>query len=383
MTAAAYRTKADPYAVLVADDQSAITHALQFLLKSNGMDATVADSPEDVLREMNARRYDLLLMDMNYARDTTSGKEGLDLLEQVRQLDPALRVVVMTAWSTIELAVAALQRGAADFIQKPWDNNIALDIIYKQAALTREHRREQAITRHSEEDALQVHRSLLGAALRKVGPLTMAASTRAAKGVGGDYYDSFETMERKFAFCIADCMGKGTAAALVMANLQAHLRFASAKSASPAAVCSSLNDRASSEEHGRLTTMFYGVVDTQSRMLHFTNAGHFPGILVRADGSFTRLTTEDALLGAIPSWTYREESIQLLPGDRLLLITDGLVEATGATGEELGEEILVQWAVDARDATPPEFLDKIFKAALEFCSHRLNDDATAVVVGLD
>jgi serine phosphatase RsbU (regulator of sigma subunit) len=249
--------------------------------------------------------------------------------------------------------------------------------------MTRQYRREQAMLRYTEEEALQVQRSLLGAALKQYGDFTFAATTRAAKGVGGDYYDSFETADGEFAFCIADCMGKGTAAALIMANLQAQLRSASGKDVTTAEVCSQLNERASREEYGRLTTMFYGVVDTRSRKLRFTNAGHFPAILARADGSVVRLNTEDALLGAIPSWEYREDSIELHPGDRMLLVTDGLLEATGATGEELGEETLIEWAVKSRALRTPEFLDSIFAAALEHCSHKLHDDATAVVIGLN
>src|SRR4051812_48584191 len=115
--------------VLIADDQPSISDALVFLLKIRGVHADVVSSPVDVLQSVTARQYDLLLMDMNYEQDTTSGAEGLRLVDAVREIDPALGVVVMTAWSTVEIAVAALQRGAADFIQKPWDNDHAARVI--------------------------------------------------------------------------------------------------------------------------------------------------------------------------------------------------------------------------------------------------------------
>ena len=114
------------FRVLVADDQAAITHALELLLRSAGMEVLVASSPAEVMAHIAKGRFDLLLMDMNYGRDTTSGQEGLDLIGAVKKHDSDLQIVVMTAWSTIDLAVASLQHGAADFLQKPWDNQAAL-----------------------------------------------------------------------------------------------------------------------------------------------------------------------------------------------------------------------------------------------------------------
>lgn len=105
--------------VLVADDQQDVTRALRLLLRGEGFDVDCTDSPEAVLAAVQDGNYDVALIDLNYTRDTTSGKEGLLLLEKLRDLDPELRVVVMTAWSTVDLAVAALQHGAADFVEKP------------------------------------------------------------------------------------------------------------------------------------------------------------------------------------------------------------------------------------------------------------------------
>jgi CheY-like chemotaxis protein len=100
--------------ILVADDQRDVTRALRLLLRGEGFDVDCADSPEAVLSAVRGGSYDVALIDLNYTRDTTSGKEGLLLLDELRTLDPELRVVVMTAWGTVELAVTALQHGAAD-----------------------------------------------------------------------------------------------------------------------------------------------------------------------------------------------------------------------------------------------------------------------------
>src|SRR5437667_3351457 len=121
--------------VLIADDQPDVLEALRLLLKTEGYQIELVSSPAGVLNALDAREFDVVLMDLNYARDTTSGQEGLDLLSRIQALDSTLPVVVMTAWSSIELAVEAMRRGARDFIQKPWDNARLAAIIRNQVEL--------------------------------------------------------------------------------------------------------------------------------------------------------------------------------------------------------------------------------------------------------
>ena len=142
--------------VLVADDQPDVVEALRLLLKAEGYATRAARSPQDALAALEDGEPDLLLMDLNYARDTTSGQEGLELLDRVRQLAPELPVVVMTAWGTIELAVEAMRRGARDFLAKPWDNERLLAIVSNQLALAaalRKTRRLEAENRMLRGDA--------------------------------------------------------------------------------------------------------------------------------------------------------------------------------------------------------------------------------------
>jgi DNA-binding NtrC family response regulator len=108
--------------LLVADDQPDVLEAVRMLARANGFDVRTATSPAAVLAVCEAEEFDVCLLDLNYARDTTSGVEGMDLLSRMRELDPTLPVVVMTAWGTIEGAVEAIRRGARDYLQKPWDN---------------------------------------------------------------------------------------------------------------------------------------------------------------------------------------------------------------------------------------------------------------------
>ncbi len=122
--------------ILIADDQPDILAALRLLLKGEGYATEAVKSPAAVVKAVEARDYALVLMDLNYARDTTSGQEGLDLLNRLQSIDPTLPVVVMTAWGSIDLAVEAMRRGARDFIAKPWDNPRLLAVVRNQIELS-------------------------------------------------------------------------------------------------------------------------------------------------------------------------------------------------------------------------------------------------------
>jgi len=127
--------------ILIADDQADVLAALSLLLKGERYQIQSASSPEGVLRSIDTHEFDVVLIDLNYARDTTSGSEGLDLLSRIRAADQNLPVVVMTAWGSVDLAVEAMRRGARDFIQKPWDNARLLAVLRTQVELAEALRR--------------------------------------------------------------------------------------------------------------------------------------------------------------------------------------------------------------------------------------------------
>ncbi len=136
---------ASPDRVLVADDQRDVLEALRLLLKGEGFSVETTSSPAGVLAALEAKDFDAVLMDLNYARDTTSGEEGLDLLARIQRLDSMLPVIVMTAWGTVDLVVEAMRRGARDFVQKPWDNTRLTTTLRTQIALGRALRRGQRL----------------------------------------------------------------------------------------------------------------------------------------------------------------------------------------------------------------------------------------------
>ena len=121
--------------VLVADDQPHILEAVELLLQPQGIQVDCVRSPQLLLEALGQSDYDVLLIDLNYTRDTTSGKEGLDLLARLKEIDPRLPVIVMTAWGNINLAVESIKLGARDFIQKPWENERLVSLVRVHAEL--------------------------------------------------------------------------------------------------------------------------------------------------------------------------------------------------------------------------------------------------------
>jgi DNA-binding NtrC family response regulator len=131
--------------ILIADDQPDVLEALRLLLKAEGYQIEAVTSPAAVAASLESREFDVLLMDLNYTRDTTSGQEGLDLLARIQSIDVMLPVIVMTAWGSVELAVEAMRRGARDFVQKPWDNARLLSILRTQIDLSEALRKGQRL----------------------------------------------------------------------------------------------------------------------------------------------------------------------------------------------------------------------------------------------
>ncbi len=131
--------------ILIADDQPDVLQALRLLLKGEGMNADTVSSPAEVMGAVEKSEYDLILMDMNYTRDTTSGQEGLDLLQKIRTMDGTLPIVLMTAWSSVEGAVEAMRHGAKDYVEKPWNDGRILATILTQMELGRALRKSQRL----------------------------------------------------------------------------------------------------------------------------------------------------------------------------------------------------------------------------------------------
>lgn len=369
--------------VLVAEDQDDVLAAIGLLLKSNGYDAEFVKSPAETIKALGNRTFDAVLLDLNYSRDTTSGAEGLELLSKVQALDSTLAVVAMTAWGTIELAVDAMHRGACEFVQKPWDNAHLLRVLEEQMKRSRELREKHLYEQMEQQEAALIQRALLPGTIAAPDGLKIAASTQAARTLGGDYYDVVRIGERRSAICIADVMGKGLGAALLMSNLQAAVRMLAAQVAGPQELCNRVNQVISANSvPGKFITFFYCVVDLEQKKISYTNAGHNWPILARADGNCERLSTEDVVLGTLKQWQYTQREAELRSGDRLILFTDGITECLDRAGMEFGEEQLLG-LVSQNVHLPAEELKKlILKSAQDHSGGPLTDDATLIVAAM-
>jgi len=368
---------------LIADDQPDVLEALRLLLKSEGYQIEAVNSPAAVLDRLNSGPFDLLLMDLNYTRDTTSGQEGLDLLARIQSIDRTLPVVAMTAWGSIDLAVEAMQRGVRDFVLKPWDNSRLLEILRSQIASGQTKRNELRIEREEFEDARAIGRALLPQTLPQAPGIEIATTSQPVRSLNGDYFDVIELGAGKLGVCIADVIGKGVPAALLMANVQASFRALAPDSAAPSALSEKLNrSLCRNTTAGKFVTFFYCTLDSGARTLIYTNAGHCAPILLRANGKVERLETGGAVLGVLPEWQYQQGEVSLTPGDRLLLFTDGVTEAPNARDEEFGEDRLIELASALRDRGAAELKGRIMQAVGTFTGGRAQDDATLVVVAV-
>jgi sigma-B regulation protein RsbU (phosphoserine phosphatase) len=370
----ALKTESSRPRVLVADDQTDVLEALRLLLKSAGYDSVPVSSPQDVLRAASTEQFDLILVDLNYARDTTSGEEGLDLLSNLEQQKCSAPIVVMTAWGSVDLAVEAMQRGASDFVQKPWDNDRLLSVIAKQLASSipgRALRSELELARH-------VQQQLFPLRLPRLSGIDYAGHCAPAHEVSGDYYDFIETGESSLAIVLGDVSGKGIAAALLMANLQACFRSQPKEAlVRPAAALRSINKlfyESTSSEH--FATLFLGNYDQSTRRLRFVNCGHPRPILLRSNGAVERLEPTAIVLGAFPNWTCEERETVLEPGDVLVVFSDGVTEAGIEGPMEFGDEGLVSILRASGTAGAQMLVDRILAAV----AGQAEDDATVVAI---
>ena len=372
---------------LIADDQPDVRAALHLLLKGAGYQTEAADSPKAVLDAIRQQKFDLVLMDLNYARDTTSGKEGLDLISRIQDLDHDLPIVVMTAWATVDLAVESMRLGVRDFVQKPWENSRLLRKLRTQIEQgqlrRREHDRDHQL-RLELNEAREIQRGLMPSRMPNLRGFSLASAWQPAHDVSGDYLGAFNVGESHAVLCVADVAGKGFPAALLMSNMQAALKSFASESISTSELCGKLNRlMCSNTPLQKFVTCFYGDLDVANRTLTFTNAGHNPPMLIGSTGECTRLEEGGPVIGAFAASAYAERQVKLTSGDKLLLFTDGVTETRNADGEEFGEERLLEClrAFSGRNAA--ELRTIILNKVREFCDGEFDDDAALMVVIAD
>jgi phosphoserine phosphatase RsbU/P len=276
-------------------------------------------------------------------------------------------IVVAVVANVVQFGVEELQR-------KLRERNQQLEQTVEKGTIALQQQEEEL------RRAREIQQMLLPSILPQHAGVQIAGAWQPAREVGGDYFDVIQLDKDRLGICVGDVAGKGITAALLMANLQASFRAFATADASPQMVCTKLNKfLCANIASGKFVTFFYAVLDADARTLTYENAGHSPGLLLRSNGTTEALQGGGAVLGALPDWIYQDYTVQLQPGDQLLLSTDGITEAENAQLEEFGEERLLE-AARAPHGSALEVQRAIMQQVTAFCGGNFRDDATLLVL---
>ncbi len=369
--------------ILVAEDQEHVREALAMLLRGHGYTVVLAAYPSEAIEAAQKQAPDLAMLDMNYQRDSTSGIEGLELIQQLRDLDATLPIIALTAWGNVDLAVSAMKHGASDFLEKPWRNDALLEKVRLLIGRAQQVRSSRRVSEYELQDAQQLQTRIVPQRHLVTKGIELFGDSIPAGVVGGDYFGVWQPTPDVLHFCVADVSGKGTPGALIAAMLYASVSTLSSSSNSPEIVLTQVETTLRNQlGEGHYVTIFYGVVDLRSHVLHYVNAGHCPPILQRRDGALESLAPTRPVLGFMLDAGFRAERLALKEGDRLLLYTDGVTEAADAEGEEFGSDRLTALVGNNENETLQERYARIMNQVRSFAHGHFTDDATLLLISV-
>jgi serine phosphatase RsbU (regulator of sigma subunit) len=369
--------------VLVAEDQEHVREALAMLLRSDGYAVEMCSSPQEAVATAQRQMPEIALLDMNYQRDSTSGIEGLELIQKLRTFDNTLPIIALTGWGNVDLAVKAMQAGANDFIEKPWRNQALLEKVESLTGRARSLRSSQRVSEFERQDAMNLQTRIVPPRHLTTGGIEVHGETCPAGVVGGDYFGVWQPTSDSLHLCVADVSGKGTPGAMIAAMLYASVSTLSASGSTPDLILREVENllrQQLSDDH--YVTIFYAVLDLRTRRMEYVNAGHCPPIVQRASGDIEQLSATRPVLGFAFETQFNVERIQLRDGDRLLLYTDGITEATDSDGNEFGADGLTQALATTREFDPEEQRGAILTRVREYANGRFADDATLVILSI-
>jgi hypothetical protein len=233
------------------------------------------------------------------------------------------------------------------------------------------------------EEAREIQQGLMPKQIPQIPNVEISGSWQPARIVGGDYFDVFSFSERRVGLCIADVSGKGMPAALLMSNLQAVVKALASENSFPKELVENVNRvMCRNTTEAKFITLFYGLLDVDGKTLRYVNAGHNAPILTRKDGAQVRLEEGGLILGIFQEHSYEEGEIELRPGDRLVMFTDGISEAVDGEGVEFGEKRMAELSRGARQLSAEALRRRLLERVTEFCAGRFEDDVTLLVVAV-
>ena len=332
---------------------------------------------------------DIILSDINMPE-----MDGLTLLTKINEMrNPSLKCIMVSAYGDMDNIRHAMNNGAFDFATKPIDLDdlqLTIDKAIEQIKFIRSAQKEHEQLVDIQGD-LSVAREIQHAILPRTYKLKMEkadnvdiyASMIAAKDVGGDFYDFFAIDDHRIGFTMADVSGKGVPAAIFMAVSRTLIKATGVRGVSTDECMRIVNDILCGESvDSMFVTVFYGIYDLNTDTIEFTNAGHNPPYILHADGTVEMLKSVcNLVLGAIEGITFNRESIQVQPGDALVMYTDGVTEAENINHEQFGESRLEQTLAELQGAESQKIIDTINTKVKEFAGEApQSDDITQLVI---
>ena len=377
------------YKILVVDDEPDLEPLLlqrmrrairagryEFVFAGNGLEALQRlDQDEEI---------DMVLSDINMPQ-----MDGLTLLEQIPDVNPNIRSVIISAYGDMKNIRTAMNRGAFDFVTKPIDFKdlqVTIDrtLIHVEELREALMARDKLVTLQNELDvASNIQQSILPTELPREVDYQMFGSMKSARNVGGDFFDVVRLPDRRVGLAIADVSDKGVPAALFMMSTRTLLKGAAIGAINPGDVMETVNQLLCEDnEAAMFVTLLYAVYDPETGRLTYANGGHNPPLIVHQDNTSTLLPpTEGLALGLLPDYEYQQKTVTVEPGETLVLYTDGVTEAMNADEEEFGVERLQDIFTESYPREAHAITQLIFDAVDEFAGDTpQSDDVTCLTL---
>lgn len=332
---------------------------------------------------------DIVLSDINMPE-----MDGLTLLAKINEMrNPALKCIMVSAYGDMDNIRHAMNGGAFDFATKPIDLDDlqrTIDKAVEQIEFVKAAQKDSQDLHEIQSD-LSVAREIQLAILPRnynmkmplIGNVDMAASMKAAKDVGGDFYDFFRIDDDRFGFVMADVSGKGVPAAIFMAVSRTLIKATAVRCTNASECMASVNDMLCGESvNCMFVTVFYGIYDTRTGTVEYVNAGHNPPYKLHADGRVEVLPISDNIaLGVFEGMPYKSHTLQLEPGESLYMFTDGVTEAENAVNAQYGEERLEAALAKLSASASQGIIDAITSEVHAFADGApQSDDITQLVI---
>ncbi|MCK9159525.1 MAG: SpoIIE family protein phosphatase [Bacteroidaceae bacterium] len=333
--------------------------------------------------------FDIVLSDINMPE-----MDGLTLLSKINELrNPALKCIMVSAYGDMENIRTAMNRGAFDFATKPIDlDDLARTIenAIQQIKYVRERQKEHDQLESLKND-LAVAGEIQQAILPRIFPpfpelsdkVDIFASMKAAKDVGGDFYDFFQIDNDRLGFVIADVSGKGVPASLFMAVSRTLIRATGMQGITSNACLTSVNKLLCKESlDSMFVTVFYGIYNVVTGVIDYTNGGHNPPYILRSDNTVEVLPmSKNFILGVFDDFEFQNDMLTIKEGDALVMFTDGVTEAFSTKHEQFDETRLVNSLSTLGGANSQEIIESVITDVENFSSGaEQSDDITMLTI---